>query len=179
MRAVINNAAAAGVSASQSQRINVISWAEIDGLVELLADRVSNLGLEAIVGISRSGLVPAVMLSHTIGVRALSAINIVRTLSDEINAAKKEPVCHGILHPQALAGRKILLVDDIVGKGLTMRMAVAALRDIGAAPLSATLVVNKANLGDTPLDSVVDHYGCLVHGWVVFPWEGKGPAVHA
>jgi uncharacterized protein len=179
MRAMIDNGAAASVSASGSPHINVISWAEIDGLVELLADRVSNLGLDAIVGISRSGLVPAVMLSHMIGVRALSVINIARTLSDEINAAKKEPVCHGILGPQALAGRKILLVDDIVGKGLTMRMAVQALRDIGASPLSASLVVNKANLGETPLDSVVDFHGCLVHGWVVFPWEGKGPTVDA
>ena len=179
MRAVTDNVAAARVSVPQPECIHVISWAEIDGLVELLADRVSNLGFEAVVGISRSGLVPAVMLSHTIGVRALSAINIIRTLSDEINAAKKEPVCHGILDPQALGGRKILLVDDIVGKGLTMRLAVQALRNIGASPISATLVVNKANLGDTPVDSVVDHYGCLVHGWVVFPWEGKGPAVHA
>ena len=178
MRAVTDHVAA-GISAAPSQRVNVISWAEIDGLVELLADKVSSLGLDAIVGISRSGLVPAVMLSHTIGVRALSVINIARTLSDEINAAKKEPVCHGILDPRALAGRKLLLVDDIVGKGLTMRMAVEALRDIGASPLSATLVVNQANLGDTPLDRVVDYFGCTVHGWVVFPWEGKRTAVHA
>ncbi len=140
---------------------------------------MTGLDIEAIVGISRSGLVPAVMLSHRIGVRALSAIHIARTLSDEINAAKRDPVWHGLLDTPALAGRKVLVVDDIVGKGLTMRMAVAALRQIAASTLTAALVVNKANLADTPVASVVDHYGCVVHGWTIFPWEGKGAGAHA
>lgn len=153
--------------------IHVLSWPEIDGIVELLADKVGHLNFEAIVGISRSGLVPAVMLSHTIKVRALSVINIVRTVSDDINAAKRDPVCHGISNPEWLAGRKVLLVDDIVGKAQTVRMATEALRDVGATPLSATLVVNKANLGDVAPESVVDFHGCVVNGWVVFPWEGK------
>lgn len=162
-----------------SAALHVFSWAEIDGLVELLADKVSDLKFDAIVGISRSGLVPAVMLSHIIGVRAFSVIDIIRTVSDDINAGKNDPVCRGIFNPEALAGQRVLLVDDIVGKARTVRMAGEALRDIGALPCSATLVVNQANLGNVSPGSVVDFHGCVVHGWVVFPWEGKGTPVHA
>jgi hypoxanthine phosphoribosyltransferase len=176
---VIGRISAASAVATDAAPIHVLSWAEIDGIVELLADKVSHLSFEAIVGISRSGLVPAVMLSHTIKVRALSVINIVRTVSDDINSAKRDPVCHGISNPEWLAGRKVLLVDDIVGKAQTVGLATRALRDVGASPLSATLVVNKANLGDAAPESVVDFHGCVVNGWVVFPWEGKRVASRA
>jgi hypoxanthine phosphoribosyltransferase len=159
--------------------MHMFGWAEIDALVELIAERAAGQKVEAIVGIARSGLVPAVMLSHRIGVRPFSVIDIARTTSDAINASKSAPVWHGISNRDAVAGRRVLLIDDIVGHAMTMPMAAAALRDLGADPVTATLVVNQHNLGARAPRSVVDIYGCVVYGWVVFPWEGKDDVSHA
>jgi hypothetical protein len=52
----------------------------------------------------------------------------------------------------------------------------AARRELGgrcASLTTAALVVNRANLGQRPVSEVVDHFATVVHGWVVFPWEGK------
>lgn len=172
-------AAAVSLAKGNAAIIHAFSWGEIDALVEVVAERAAGQKVEAIVGIARSGLVPAVMLSHKIGVRPLSVIDIARTNSDDINSSKSAPVWHGISNRSAVAGRRVLLIDDIVGHGLTMPMAVAALRDLGADPVTATLVVNQRNLGARAPGSVVDVYGCVVHGWVVFPWEGKDSTAYA
>lgn len=172
MNSVAGAVASTGV-ASGSATVHVFTWAEIDALVELVAERAAEHRVEAIVGIARSGLVPAVMLSHRIGVRPFSVIDIARTTSDAINASKSAPSLHGISNRDAVAGRRVLLIDDIVGHAMTMPMAATALRELGAEPVTATLVVNQRNLGARTPRSVVDICGCVVHGWVVFPWEGK------
>ncbi len=155
-----------------------LSWAEINGLVALLAERAAHDKIDCIVGVMRAGMIPAVMLSHITGIRHVSTIAIVRTRSDAIDAAKDAPVCHGILNPEALAGRRVLVVDDIIGKGLTMTMARDALIAAGATPVLATLVVNRENLGHDRFAEVADHWGCVVRGWVIFPWdrEARGDA---
>jgi uncharacterized protein len=150
-----------------------ISWNEINGLVRLIADRVGDKPIDAIVGISRSGLIPAVMLSHTLGVRNFAVLDIIRTTSDNVNADKTIANYRGILNQQFITGQNVLLVDDIVGEGMTLRTAKEILKDIGANIISATLVVNQNNLGTIAPEEIVDHDGCIVHGWVIFPWEGK------
>lgn len=153
--------------------MHIFSWAEINALTHLLAEKASARDIECIVGISRSGLIPAVMLSHMLGVRPFGALDIVRTSSDALHAAKSEPVRRGGLNLDTMAGRRVLVVDDIVGEGLTMEAARDDLERIGAVPTLCTLVVNRENLGARDPAEVVDFWACSVHGWVIFPWEGK------
>lgn len=153
--------------------MHYLSWDEINGLVLLIADEVKQKSIDTIVGISRSGLIPAVMLSHTLGVRNFAVLDIIRTTSDEINAEKTGANYRGILNKQFITGQNVLLVDDIVGEGMTLRNAKQILKDLDANVVSATLVINQNNLGTISPEEVVDIYGCVVHGWVIFPWEGK------
>ena len=151
-------------------------WDEIDGLTRLLADRLAGAGIEGVVGIARSGLVPAVMLSHRMGVRPFAVLDIARTDSDAVEAGKSQPADRGALGLEAMRGRRVLLIDDIVGQGLTLDAARGVLAAAGAEPVTAVLVVNHANLAGREARAIVDHWACDVHGWVVFPWEGKdGP----
>jgi len=76
-----------------------------------------------------------------------------------------------VLDGAALAGRSVLVVDDIVGSGLTIREAGDALRALGATPILSALVVNQANLGVSRPEDLIDHWACVVRGWVRFPWE--------
>ena len=156
--------------------IHRFSWEEIAGLTRLLADRLADARLGGVVGIARSGLVPAVMLSHMLGVRPFAVLDIARTHSDAIRADKSQPATRGALGLARMRGRRVLLIDDIVGQGLTLEAARRQMVDAGADPVTAALVVNRANLAGRDPRAIVDHWACDVHGWVIFPWEGKDDA---
>jgi hypoxanthine phosphoribosyltransferase len=154
-----------------------VSWSEVTGMIELLTRALGRQTFDMVVGVSRSGLIPAVMLSHSLNVREFGVLDIRRTESDAINATKHAPAVMGDgLNLGAVSGRRVLLVDDILGEGATFRVARRFLDTRGAAVQSVALVVNRANCRDEP-EQFVDLFACSVHDWVVFPWEGKQPAV--
>lgn len=155
------------------RELHQLSWAELDQLVDLLARRLEGQAFEAVVGIARSGLVPAVVLAHRLGIRAFSVLDIKRTESDGIESPKSLPRWDGVADGDALGGKRVLLVDDIVGQGLTLELARKIVRERCASLTTCVLVVNQRNLGPRRPNDVVDHFGCLVHGWVRFPWERK------
>lgn len=146
------------------------NWSDIDGMTYLLWRKLLGTELGAIVGIARSGLTPAVMLSHALGVRDLAVLDIVRTLNDNVEAEKSEPIVRGFLGAERIRGRKVLLVDDIVGEGRTFACARAYLADKCASVTTAALVSNLRNRKA----GSVDHVACITHSWVIFPWEAKG-----
>lgn len=149
-----------------------LTWADVQLLAKNLAAAVAGDGLpEVIVAIARGGLIPAVMIAHTLGIRDVAAITITHTTGDEVNAAKTaQPV---IARPDGLgdpAGLDVLLVDDIAGSGDTLTTATALLATHGAARIrAATLCLNTANWqthNDEPT-----YVGEREEGWVIFPWE--------
>lgn len=154
---------------------HTLSWQEIDHCVLLLRDALDGQAFDEIVGISRAGLVVSVLLAHALGMRSMSVIELQITRDDTIEAEKLDDV-RVVRLPECerIAGRRVLLADDIVGSGKTMAKArELLLHDLGAASLtSCALVVNEANL-TRPLKEVCDLVGCRVSGWTVFPWEYK------
>ena len=83
----------------QSVQKVFISWGDINAAVEILAGRIAESGLKlaAIGGLPRGGLVPAVMLSHKMGVPFVSQANIAKVPGN------------------------ILIVDDICDSGETLK----------------------------------------------------------
>ena len=83
----------------QSVQKVFISWGDINAAVEILAGRITSSGLKlaAIGGLPRGGLVPAVMLSHKMGVPFVSQANIAKVPGN------------------------ILIVDDICDSGETLK----------------------------------------------------------
>lgn len=157
---------------SGSNRPLLLSWNEVHDLVELLADSVREKTFDIVVGISRSGLVPAVMLSHALGVRPFAVLDIARTSSDAYHSEKHAPVVRHEMNLSNLGGLRVLLVDDIVGAGETLRVARALLDSRGAKTTAVALVFNRKN-SKTATVAELDHYGCQVESWVEFPWECK------
>lgn len=150
-----------------------LSWNEIDQAMDLLEAGLGGQQFDVIVGIARAGLVPAVMLAHRLGVRQFAVLEIRRTASDGINSAKRPPIVTGSFNASAILRKRVLLVDDIVGEGLTMKVARDWVQERAVSVSTCCIVVNKANLPHTNIGLAVDHWGCLVHRWVRFPWERR------
>ncbi|MEO6890600.1 MAG: phosphoribosyltransferase family protein [Ktedonobacteraceae bacterium] len=163
--------------AGNGQLVISLGWHDFDALTDTLAGKITADRLpDMLVGLGRGGLIPAVALSHRLGVRSLLPFTVQRTTSDAIDAEKHAP-CIGspLQHLSVLSGRDVLVVDDIAGSGETLQTVLHALTDYAPSRVrSAVYIVNRINWErhhpEEPAHAM-SYIGKEVRGWVVFPWE--------
>lgn len=121
-----------------------MSWKWVDDQIDELAKRLKNKKLRYISGIPRGVLIPAIMLSHKLGVTYIP-----------FDEAKK----YG-RHDIRFKNEDILLVDDICDSGVTMK-------DYAPRFITATLCMRYIS------ETVPEYYGEKIEDdrWLVFPWE--------
>lgn len=141
------------------------SWQQIDELAEKLVRTVKASGFKPdyLVGITIGGLVPLALLAKGLD------INNVITVSANSYDGKKQKILNIIYLPKIdLSGKKILLVDEIVGTGETLKqISNIFINDYRIGTLkTATMVVSKEGCTFRPDFSVIE-----VSNWIVFPWE--------
>lgn len=131
-----------------------IGYGKVEELVAILSARLTAGEFDAVVGISRSGIVPATMLSHRLG-KELFLIRCQRHC-DEVSWMGTPP-----------AGKSLLIVDDIVSRGETMRRVCEHLSHSGYVVKSLSLFVDRARAAFTP-DFALD-----APGFVRFAWDRR------
>lgn len=156
-----------------------LSWDALHGLTTMLAEQITAAAVpEVIVGVSRGGLVPSVLCAHLLGIRDVRTVEITHTTSDAPHAAKTPRP--DVVNPDSLgdlAGRDVLLVDDVAGSGHTIVAAHRLLSARGAQVRSAVVVVNTENWSvASPAEKTIDHIATTCQGWVIFPWEKTNTA---
>jgi len=156
---------------------HVLTWDDIAATAEAMAAKVLADGVpDVVVAVLRGGVIPAVLLSHQLGVRTVRTVEIIHTTTDGVNAEKT-------VHPQVinpaslgrLVGADVLIVDDIAGSGDTGECAADLVSAAGAARIrTAVCVVNTGNWHRTqPPEQELTYVGATVTGWVTFPWEQR------
>ena len=153
-----------------------LSWDELNALVAHLADQIRIDGVpDIVVGVLRGGMVPAVMLAHQLGVRAVRGVEITHTLTDQPNGAKSsDPTLVNPTSVGEINGADVLLVDDVAGSGETAAAATNLLSPRAGRVRSAVLVVNTINwnvANSSAPYAALDYLGTTCNGWVRFPWE--------
>lgn len=161
--------------AASGRNVVRLTWPQMQELVRQVADRAGRDGApQTVVAVLRGGAVPAVWLSHRLGLRDVRVVEVVHTVDDSVHAAKiPEPAAVNPASLGDLSGRDVLVVDDIAGTGQTIAAAARLAIRAGAARLrTAVCVVNEDNwAGPLPAEDVVTYIGAAARGWVVFPWE--------
>ena len=131
--------------------IHHVGYGKAEELVAILAARIAASQFDAVVGISRSGIVPATMLSHRLG-KELYLIRCQRHC-DEISWMGAPPT-----------GKSLLIVDDMVSRGETMRRVCDHLNDSGFAVKSLSLFVDRSRTTFVP-DFALDAPGFMRFAW--------------
>ena len=149
-------------SSEPTELRKVISWDEYDELVSSIASQLADWTPDAIIGLTRGGLVPAVQLSHMYNAK-LYCLNISlrdgKASSESFNWKRLEKY------------ENILIVDDINDSGATLwEVANQMYGRWVSKPRFATLVSKESS-----------EYLDLICGekinkeeednWIVFPWE--------
>lgn len=116
-----------------------------------------------IVGITRGGLIPAVTLSHRLGVPMLTynATSYKDKKQQVLNTIQGRDLLDIITHDD-----KILVVDDICDTGITIRY----MREL----LSGYDITVASIIIKPDSKKFIDYYGAVVindNVWIKFPWE--------
>jgi hypoxanthine phosphoribosyltransferase len=144
----------------------VPSWDQVYDMTLGLAFNVrsSSFKPELIVGISRGGWIPGRLLSDLlVDVRTA---NVKIEYYDGFVNRRRVPTVTQQLSAEELSGKKVLVVDDIVDSGESLKVAVMHINDKGASVVRTATMYYKPSSTFRP-----DFYACETTGWVVFPWE--------
>ncbi len=141
-----------------------LSWEVFGELCRALALRVARAcDPEVVIGIARAGVIPGAVIAsmmrrdfHSIEISRREQGQVVRRRPSILSAA-----------PRQARGRRVLVVDEITTSGDTMRLALAALREIEPAEIrTATCFVRPG--GYQP-----DFHALATAAPLVYPWDRK------
>jgi uncharacterized protein len=156
----------------------VISWEQHSDIVRIIYKKIVTSGFrpDIIVAIQRGGLIPATQLSHLLNVRDVLTISAIRTIDNSVNSEKIFPVINLNFDISLVQGKKILIVDDIVGSGETMRLCRQALLKTNVREIKESIsFLNISNWTNNNIDLLpkdcFTYIGYITKNWIIFPWE--------
>ncbi len=141
-----------------------LSWEMFGELCRALALRVAReYNPDLVVGIARAGVLPGAVIASILRVDFYS-MTISRR--DGAERVREHPAILSRA-PSAARGRIVLLVDEICTSGETLRLGLAALRDVGAKEIrTATSFVRGTGYRS-------DYFALETDDTVIFPWDRK------
>ena len=141
---------------SESKCIINYPWNKIDELVKEVANRATSFKPTHIVGITRGGLIPAVMLSHSFDL-PMETLGVSFRDNRATHHTKFKPIDNA----------RYLIVDDINDSGTTFKVVSDIFRN-RRLTFATSALINKEKSGFN-----VDFYGEMFYhdDWINFPWE--------
>ena len=146
-----------------------LSWQDIEHICDEITEGLNGrkYQIDAIVAVSRGGLIPARILSDRLGVRLVTSISIV--FYDDIGKRLNYPrLVQGISNEKLIEHKNVLLCDDIVDTGESLELAINHLKSLKPKNLLSVSLLTKPHTKVYP-----DLFGQKTDAWVIFPWETK------
>jgi xanthine phosphoribosyltransferase len=145
-------------------KIFPVSWDQFHRDSRALAWRLNGVGpFEAIVCITRGGLVPAAIVARELGIKLIETICVstyTHTTRNEVKVIKE--VAPAII-ARAGGAAGLLLIDDLVDTGQTARVVRAAL------PGAHLATVYAKPMGRPLVDTFITEVS--QDTWIDFPWD--------
>jgi len=148
----------------------VLGWDEFGQASRDLAQTIVDDGfqVDVVVAIARGGLLLAGSIAYALGAKSCGALNV--EFYTGVGERLPDPVVlPPMLDEASLAGKRVLLVDDVSDSGRTLAMAVTMLEATGADVRSVVLYTKPGTVHEpaytwrrTPL-------------WITFPWSALDP----
>jgi hypoxanthine phosphoribosyltransferase len=135
-----------------------------------LAQTIADDGFrpDAIVAIARGGLTLAGALGYALDVKMLGSLNV--EFYTGVEERLDEPiVLPPTLDRDALAGKRVLLVDDVSDSGRTLAMVLQLLQ-AGGGEVRTVCLYSKPGTVQSP-----DYVWRTTDRWIMFPWSAQGP----
>ncbi len=150
---------------SQSQQKSFpVSWDQFHRDSRALAWRLNGEGpFEACVAITRGGLVPAAIVARELNIRTVECVSVKSYDHQNQGQVKVLKAISPDILAAAKAGKKILIVDDLVDTGATARVV----RDMLPGAHFATVYAKPK--GREMVDTFITEVS--QDTWIFFPWD--------
>jgi len=141
-----------------------LSWEMFGELCRALALKVArDFDPEVVIGVARAGAIPGAVIASILRVDFYS-MKISRKEGDEL--VRERPAVMSAAPPRA-EGKRVLLVDEIATSGDTLRLGLAAIRDVHPREVrTATSFVR-------PRGYKPDYFALATDQVIIFPWDRK------
>jgi xanthine phosphoribosyltransferase len=147
------------------EKIFPVSWDQFHRDSRALAWRLNGSGpFEAIVCITRGGLVPAAIVARELGIRLIETVCVSsydHTRQSDLKVLKD--VAATIVAAGSGEGAGVLIVDDLVDTGQTAKVVRALL------PLAHFATVYAKPMGRPMVDTFITEVS--QDTWIYFPWD--------
>jgi hypoxanthine phosphoribosyltransferase len=139
-----------------------VDWAMFGELCRALALKVArDYAPEVVVGIERAGVIPAAVVASILRVD-FHSMRITRRHDGEQERMRPEIMSAA---PREVAGKRVLIVDEITTSGDTLRLALAAVRDVQPSEVRTATSFARTS-GYRP-----DYAALTMDAFVIFPWD--------
>ena len=148
----------------QSQKAFPVSWDQFHRDARALAWRLSGAGpFDAMVCVTRGGLVPAAIVARELGIRVIETVCIASYHEYKTQGGLQILKGLGVELQKYAQGEKVLVVDDLVDTGTTFKVV----RELLPKAHFATVYAKPAGrpLVDTFITEVSQDT------WIYFPWD--------
>lgn len=150
-----------------------LTWKEVDKLVDVLLPQLRASGsFDAMILVTRGGIVPGGLLSE-----ALDITNVLTAAVDFPRELDMDPKARLLVWPSYLqfpddgliAGRRLLIVDDVWGSGRTSTAVKSRCESAGGTPFTCVFHFNPYRSLFSRAEP--DFYGAVTDAYIVYPWE--------
>ena len=144
-------------------RLHYVTWTEYGEMVTKIAENIASSGkkFDLVIGIARGGIPVAMVVADRLGTR-IDFINV-KSYTD-VGERVKPRILSTIT--EDILGKRVLLVDDLVDGGDTMKTVTRYLHSEGPKTLKTAALFTK------PWSSFHPDYSLkVVDSWIVFPYE--------
>jgi hypoxanthine phosphoribosyltransferase len=147
-------------------KFEVPTWRQLYSMLLSQAEKIrkSSFKPDVIIAVSRGGWLPARVLADILET-GLGSVGVEFYLG--VAETRKAPVLTQSVSV-AVAGKKVLVVDDVADSGESLKLVKAHIVQQGAKEVRVATMYCKPWSGVKP-----DYYARETRRWVVFPWEIK------
>ena len=144
------------------QGLHPIGWNDFHGICKGLALAVAPYQPEAILPVGRGGYYPGTLLAHMLQVEVYP-VRLSRRVNDVVRYEEPQWIAPP---PAAIAGQRVLVVDEICDSGETLRMVGAKARALGAAEVRSAVLFAHTWSAEIP-----DYIGVITDELLLNPWD--------
>jgi hypoxanthine phosphoribosyltransferase len=150
--------------------IDFYTWAEIDAICRELAAKIHE-PFDVIAAVLRGGAIPGVILANHLGIDEVVAMKVIQP--GQLRGAGKgggayqaeDGVVLVPLNPVPLEGKRVLVVDDVLDSGESMRLVLREIQSQKPAAVKLAVMQKKDYSRIEP-----DYYVEVKRNWLFYPW---------
>ena len=150
-------------------RAKLVSWEDIEIWCRNIGKQAIKSGFtpEAIIGLSRGGLVPARLLSDRMWIKDLYAV---KTEHWGFTASKDGKAVLKKQGDPDIKGKRVLIVDDITDTGESMRLAYDYVKSLSPSEIRTSTMLHITRSSFKP-DFFSEEINEEKWAWFIFPWN--------